>query len=212
MAKLIDPEFELPPLSNVVKQPVGSNACGNYMLHYIEQELRIFTGELPSVWPLQGWKDWTSRLSTMVPKLEAEAAALSKKLHAEHDSLMAQKSVNAKALKKAEDTLAKLKSLTSMAYITAQESVKKNSVKFTWKDLSPESTQKVFLLKDAFGKCSRCRWQSGCLSCDAYKCLRHYLYLEAAEAKKLPYLTTGPGFMHFFLNLVFFLSLVFFSV
>jgi len=31
---LIDPEFMLPPLSNIAIQPVGSNACGCNMLHY----------------------------------------------------------------------------------------------------------------------------------------------------------------------------------
>ena len=50
MGKLLDPQFELPPLKNVAKQPIGSNACGCYVLHYLESELRTLRGEWLSVW------------------------------------------------------------------------------------------------------------------------------------------------------------------
>ena len=42
----------------------------------MEQELRLFRGEGPSVWPEDGWKDWKLRLATIVPKLVAQANAL----------------------------------------------------------------------------------------------------------------------------------------
>ena len=93
---------------------------------------------------------------------------------------------------KAEKKLSKLTDITSAAYQTAKDQLDKNSVRFTWKNLSQDSVHKVKLLKDSFGKCSKCRWQSGCLSCDAYKCLRYHLHSEAAKAKKLPFLSTGP--------------------
>ena len=44
MGQLLDPEFTLPPLSNFAEQPVGSKACGCYVLHCMEQELRLFRG------------------------------------------------------------------------------------------------------------------------------------------------------------------------
>ena len=93
---------------------------------------------------------------------------------------------------KAEKRLSKLTDITSVAYQTAKDQLDKNSVRFTWKNLSQDSVHKVKLLKDSFGKCSKCRWQSGCLNCDAYKCLRYHLHSEAAKAHKLPYLSTGP--------------------
>ena len=33
MGHLLDHQFTLPPLSNIATQPVGSNACGCYILH-----------------------------------------------------------------------------------------------------------------------------------------------------------------------------------
>ena len=92
MGQLLDPDFTLPPLSNIATQPVGSNACGCYVLHYIEEELRVFRGEWPSVWPGGGWKDWKLRLVTIVPKLLAHANALiedAKVRHAKLESQMA---------------------------------------------------------------------------------------------------------------------------
>ena len=70
---LLDPQFTLPPLSDIATQPVGSNACGCYIIHYMEQELKLFRGEWPSVWPEVGWKNWKLRLVTVVPKLQVHS-------------------------------------------------------------------------------------------------------------------------------------------
>ena len=192
MGTLLDPDFNLPPLSNIATQPVGSNACGCYVLHYMEQELRLFRGEWPSVWPEDGWKDWKLRLATIVPKLMAQATALIEDAKVRHAKLESQMAGIAQQKSKAAKRLSKLTDITSVAYQTAKDQLDKNSVRFTWKNLSQDSVHKVKLLKDSLGKCSKCRWQSGCLSCDAYKCLRYHLHSEAAKAHKLPYLSTGP--------------------
>ena len=58
----------------------------------MEQELRLFRGEWPSVWPEDGWKDMKLRLATIVPKLVAQANALiedAKVRHAKLESEMA---------------------------------------------------------------------------------------------------------------------------
>ena len=109
------------------------------------------------------------------------------------EKFQSEKAKIAEQQEKAKVKLSKLKDITSVAYITAQQQLDKNSVRFTWKNLSQDSVHKVKLLKDSFGRCSKCRWQSGCQSCDAYKCLRYHLHSEAAKAKKLPFLSTGPG-------------------
>ena len=47
-------------------------------------------------------------------------------------------------------------------------------------------------MEHAFGKCAKCRWQSSCLECDAFKCFRYHFHSEAATAQRLPYLSTMP--------------------
>ena len=92
---------------------------------------------------------------------------------------------------KAKEKLKKLKDHTRVSYMAAQEQLNKNSERFTCKNLSEAAVHKVKLLQNAFGTCSKCRWQSVCLDCNAYKCLRYHLHLEAAKAKKLPCLSKG---------------------
>ena len=192
MGNLLDPQFILPPLSNSAKQPVGSNACGCYVLHYMEEEIRLFRGEWLSVWPETGWKNWKQRLEIACNKVIAEQKLITDAAKIRWDKFLLERAKIAEQQEKAKAKLSKLKDITSVAYITAQQQLDKNSVRFTWKNLSEESVHKVRLLEHALGKCSKCRWQSGCLSCDAYKCLRYHLHSEAAKAKKLPFLSTGP--------------------
>ena len=90
MGKLLDPKLELPPLRNVAKQPIGSNACGGYVLHYMESELRTLRGEWLSVWPEAGWKAWKQRLKTASDKLASEAEALTEAVQKEQDKLSKQ--------------------------------------------------------------------------------------------------------------------------
>ena len=153
MGTLLDPDLNLPPLSNIATQPVGSNACGCYVLHYMEQELRLFRGEGPSVWPEDGWKDWKLRLATIVPKLVAQANALIEDAKVRHAKLESQMAGIAQQKSKGEKRLSKLTDITSVAYQTAKDQLDKNSVRFTWKNLSQDSVHKVKLLKDSLGKC-----------------------------------------------------------
>ena len=189
---LLDPQFTLPPLSDIATQPVGSNACGCYIIHYMEQELKLFRGEWLLVWPEVGWKNWKLRLVTVVPKQLAEENALTQAAEVTHAKLESQRATIAEQKSKAEQRLSKLKYITTSAYSTAKKQLQKNSVRFTCKNLSQAAIHKVRLLEHAFGKCAKCRWQSGCLGCNAFKCLRYHLHSEAAKkAHKLPYLSTG---------------------
>ena len=192
MGELLDPHFSLPPLRNIAKQPVKSNACGWYLLHYLEQEVRLFRGEWPSVWPETGWNQWHQRMVQAVPKLKAEQKMVTEVARLQYSKLEAEKACIAKEKGKAEEKLKKLKDVTTVAYITAQQHLEKNSVRFTWKNLSEAAVHKVKALEHSFPKCSKCRWSSGCLDCDPFKCLRYHLHTEAAKAKKLPFLSTGP--------------------
>ena len=159
MGSLLDPQFILPPLSNFAKQPKGSNACGCYVLHYIEEEIRLFRGEWPSVWPETGWKNWKQRLEIACNKAIAEQKQITDAAKMRWEKFQVEKTKIAELAEKAKAKLSKLKDITSVAYITAQQQLDKNSVRFTWKNLSQDSVYKVKLLKDAFGRCSKCRWQ-----------------------------------------------------
>ena len=102
----------------------------------MEQDLRLFRGEWPSVWPEDGWKDWKLRLATIVPKLVAQANALVEDAKVRHAKLESQMAGIAQQKSKAEKRLSKLTDITSVAYQTAKNQLDKNSVRFTWKNLS----------------------------------------------------------------------------
>ena len=191
MGNLLDPQFILPPLSNSAKQPVGSQACGCYVLRYMEEEIRLLRGEWPSVWPETGWKNWKQRLDIACAKVIVEQKLITDAAKITWQKFQSEKAKIVEQQEKAKAKLSKLKDITSVAYITAQQQLDKNSVRFTWKNLSEEPVHKVRLLEHALGKCSKCRWRSGCLSCDAYKCLRYHLHSEAAKAKKCPFSAQG---------------------
>ena len=61
-----------------------------------------------------------------------------------------------------------------------------------WKNWKPSLATTVPKLAQANAPSEVCRWQSGCLECDACKCFRHHLHSESAKAQKLPYLSIGP--------------------
>ena len=79
-----------------------------------------------------------------------------------------------------------MKDLSSAAAKTAQEALKKNTLRFTWEDLSKEALAKISALEHSPKICARCRWQSSCLSCDPYKALRYWVASEARDKKKYP--------------------------
>ena len=192
LGSMVDPQFTLPPLSNVARQPVGSNACGGFILHYMELHLRELRGEWPHCWPELGWKQWKERLHQFSSKLLKEQRKLLEEGQAQWAKEESERNQIRERKEKAEKALQKLTNVTSMAYLAAQESLAKNSAKFTWRNLSESSKERVKALRLAIGVCAKCRWQSGCLACSPEKCLRYLLHKEAAQQHKLPFLTTGP--------------------
>ena len=88
-------------LSWCFKKAKGSNARGCYVLHYMEQEIRLLRGEWPSVWPDSGWKRWKPRLETAVSKLMAEQKSITEAAKLRWWSLQSQKANIAEQKKKA---------------------------------------------------------------------------------------------------------------
>ena len=79
-----------------------------------------------------------------------------------------------------------MKDLSSAAAKTAPQVLTKNTRRFTWQDLSKEALGKIAALEHSPKVCSRCRWQSSCLSCDPCKTLRYWVASEARDKKKIP--------------------------
>ena len=185
LGTLIDPEFKLPPLSNSAKQPVSSNACGFYVLHYMELELKLFLGEWPEHWPQEGWSQWKKRLITFTQKLLAEQAALSEKASGDHARMISAQENEKKQLEKAREKQSKLSDIASHSYLQAEALIRLHGERFTWKELPQETLIGILSLEVSPGVCSKCRWTSGCYSCSAWKAFRYHLHKEAQAKKKL---------------------------
>ena len=151
LGKLLDSNFVLPPLSNYAKQPVGSNACGNYVLHYMEKEIRLRMREWPSVWPEEGWTNWQLRLRHTTEKLRAHWSKSEQEVLYEAAQLKSQREQVAKTLKKAQEKMKNLKDVTSSSWVMAEQSINHNSQKFTWKNLSDCLSSK--------GSCASACWE-----------------------------------------------------
>eukprot|EP00438_Fugacium_kawagutii_P008793 Skav217484 [mRNA] locus=scaffold1397:62475:71543:+ [translate_table: standard] len=150
LGTLFDPSFQLPQLENLCKQPKGSNACGGFVLHYMELEIKLLRGEVPELWPTDGWKAWKQRLHTAAQKLHTEQQKCLDEAQVLKAKEKSQQEEVAKQLSKAQEKIKKLTNITSQAYLVAQEQINKNSVRFTYKNLSPESTHKVLTLRYGF--------------------------------------------------------------
>ena len=186
LGSLLDSEFVLPERANSAVQPQGSNLCGWYCLSYAEQEVRLLRKEWLRMHASELAPTWKERLLKLSTHLQKELGLRDKEL-----ATMAEKAQKAKteAEKRAQvnkKALEAMKDLTSAAAKTAQEALKKNTLRFTWEDLSKEALAKISALEHSPKICARCRWQSSCLSCDPYKALRYWVASEARDKKKIP--------------------------
>ena len=185
LGSLLDSEFVLPERANSAVQPEGSNLCGWYCLSYAEQEVRLLRKEWLRMHALELAPTWKERLLKLSTHLQKELGLREKEL-----ATMAEKAQKAKteAEKRAQvnkKALEAMKDLTSPPAKTAQEALKKNTLRFTWEDLSKEALAKISELEHSPKICARCRWQSSCLSCDPYKALRYWVASEARDKKKI---------------------------
>ena len=193
IGSLVDPEFKLPEKRcNSVVQAFGLNECGFYTLSFIEQELRLVRGEWLSHHSSELQQVWKQRLIKASEHMSKELSLKEKANEALAKKAEAMLAEAQKRKETAEKALATMKSLeTAAAAKAAQESIKKNSIRFTWEDLSPEAESNVLALEHSAGVCSRCRWQSGCLSCEPQKALNYWVCTEARAKRKIPFLSAG---------------------
>ncbi len=186
LGSLLDSAFTLPDRANSAVQPEGSNLCGWYCLSYAEQEARLMRKEWLRMHASEMAPIWKERLLKLSTHLKKELGLREKELAqaaAKAQTALKEAEKRAEANKKA---LEAMKDLSSAAAKTAQQALKKNTLRHTWEDLSKEALAKIAALEHSPKICARCRWQSSCLSCDPYKALRYYVNSEARDKKKIP--------------------------
>ena len=160
-------------------------------MSFIEQEMRLARGEWLNHHSSELQKVWKQRLIKASEHMSKELGLKEKANEALQKKTEAMLAEAQKRKEAAEKALATMKSLETAAAKAAQESIKKNSIRFTWEDLSPEAESKVLALEHSAGVCSRCRWQSGCLSCEPQKALNYWVCSEARAKRKIPFVSAG---------------------
>ena len=173
-------ELQLPARENTAFQLKGSNTCGCFVLHWMEQEVRqhvLKESPCSAGWPES--KQWATRLHRLGGLLQSErlklqneekaAAALEEKL----GELRAAAKEKPVAMVKLNDLLKKLAKDALLA------GTKQPHGKPCYENLSPAAKEALEKIKNyGIGLCSRCHWSTGCLSCDYEKALKYLLKKE----------------------------------
>ena len=85
-----------------------------------------------------------------------------------------------------------MKDHKSAAALDAIANMTKNSQFFRVKDLSDHAVYQIQRADEKLTLCGSCRYQTGCLRCDAAKALSYHIRNEAQKANKVPK-WEGPG-------------------
>ncbi|CAE7826855.1 unnamed protein product, partial [Symbiodinium sp. CCMP2592] len=180
IGKILDENFKLPQSrSNFCTQAEGLNQCGFYCLSYIEQSLRLKRGEWLLQHPSELQQIWKDRLIYLTKRLAVEKNLLLQAIALEKAKADALKERTKAAAEKNKLFAQAHKHLENKNTKAAEEAYKKALKMFSWRDLSKKSYQFILSLRNSPCICSRCRWQTGCLSCDPNKALRYWVLREA---------------------------------
>jgi hypothetical protein len=165
----------LPQRCNFSFQASGSNTCGFWVLAWAEEEMAEFVGEGPAARGPPG-----PRVPLIRGKLSTFTRALSQELHkleADKEGLKAKYLKKLELAKKSAAALAageSAKREAAQAALEAEVLVSQGLAVFGEDQLSASAKLALSQVRlRAPGICSRCRWSSGCLSCDPEKCLKY---------------------------------------
>ena len=174
--------------------------CGWWVLNYLELEARKLRGETITLWPASRAQYWKGHLIQISASLGKELSKVQTQL--ENDIKKRQdKEKKAQAAKAAaEEKLSSMKNKESAAAAKAKELIETNSLRVTRKDLTLEEKHQIKSLQGAPEVCSRCRWQSGCQSCSAFKALRYLVQRKAHLEHKLAFVGGQVQFTVLFLS------------
>ena len=143
-------------------------------------------------WPDQLQSDWKIKLQKLQKALQGEFGKLMKAKHEAEKQAASLKKKQEDAHTKASERLKKLKDHKSAAALDAIASMTKHSQYFRVKDLSDHAVYQIQRAEEKLTRCGSCRYQTGCLRCDAAKALSYHIRNEAQKANKVPK-WEGPG-------------------
>ena len=176
---------------NHIKQK--DSDCGLFVIAYMEQEAcRSTSGPASRGWPDQLQSDWKIKLQKLQKALQGEFDKLMKAKHEAEKQAASLKKKQEDAHTKASERLKKLKDHKSAAALDAIANMTKNSQFFRVKDLSGHAVYQIQRAEEKLTRCGSCRYQTGCLRCDAAKALSYHIRNEAQKANKVPK-WEGPG-------------------
>ena len=161
--------------------------CGWWVLNYLELEARKLRGETITLWPASRAQYWKSRLIQISASLAKEPSKVQTQLESDIKKRQDKEKKAQAAKAAAEEKLSSMKNKESAAAAKAKELIETNSLRVTWKDLTLEEKHQIKSLQGAPEVCSRCRWQSGCQSCSAFKALRYLVQRKANLEHKLAF-------------------------
>ena len=185
--EIVDEDFLMrPPLDRTnasIRQPIGSNLCGWYIMTYLEMEVAMLTGHGPAAigWPEEAMQAWHARMQKFMPQLQKEIDMKKKEVT---NGIALLEKYGQKVMQERKKTydlacnkMKKGEALTSLQ-IEAMAIVNENS-KLQISDLPAEYHKAIEKLQHyEVGVCSRCRFQSGCLSCSIEKCTAYWMRRE----------------------------------
>jgi len=185
LLSLLSPGAVLPERFNYARQPVGSAACGFFVLSYMTSFSADFRGSgmASSGWPGYMAKAWKNRLSVLTKVLSAESIKC--KEDAALAAAKAEKTAAKAALSAAKSKAASSASAAcaSSSQVVAAELLDEGHA-FALSDLSAEALAALADVEmRGLGICSRCRWTAGCLSCNLEKARAYWLAKEKPKAK-----------------------------
>ena len=180
MLALLAPGKQLPERQNAVYQVPGSAMCGFWVLLFAEDAVAEFIGEGPSSrgWPADRVGQTQARLVVFTRALAAELTKARAELTLQKikvEQKLEQDRVRALALGRKHKS-----DMDALAARLTSQTLLGEGATFRREDLSAEALGKIVQL-EAYGLkvCSRCRFSSGCLSCNATKAEKYYMAKEA---------------------------------
>jgi len=175
--------WSLPMRWNTARQELGSDTCGTFVLHYMEQCCRALFLEEP--WSSLGWPShavWGERVCKLARAMKAEQEKIKTEEENEESKkkkLEDKKKTAGATKKKAEEVDSKLEDLT----VIADASLKKIPAgKPCLENLSEKSQANVkHVHVTGAGVCAKCRWSSGCWECDGAHAVWYWLKQEGFD-------------------------------
>jgi len=180
--------WSLPKRWNEARQELGSDTCGTFVLHYMEQCCRALFLQEP--WSSLGWPTntlWGPRVCKLAGVMKAEqekTKAEDEKEEIKKKKLEDKKKKADGTKKKHEEADLKLEELAAIA----DASLKKIPPgKPCLENLSEKSRAEVVKVHvTGAGVCGRCRWSHGCNECDGPHAVWYWLKQEGFD-KELVY-------------------------